>query len=290
MSVLTARAGTWLEPEAHRKIVAFAEAQQVPGGGFRGRDGGGSDLYYALFGAGVLDALGERRPLRRLRGYVKAFGAGDALDFVHLACLARLRARVIRFGPRTRRLVLRGLEQYRAANGGYNHARKDAAAGTAYGAFLASLAYADSGQPMPGRDAMLASLEELKAPDGAYANQTNAAAGSTNATAAAVLIRNQWGAPTEPRTHDWLLARHHPCGGFMATPRAPVPDLLSTATALCALHAAGAGLDAIRDQCTEFVIAVWHEGGGFCGSLADDTPDCEYTYYALLALGVLTCT
>jgi hypothetical protein len=85
---------------------------------------------------------------------------------------------------------------------------------------------------------------------------------------------------------QWLLARcRH--GGFFANPDAPVPDLLSTATALHALRSLHAPLDAIREDCLDFVDSLWTSQGAFYGTWVDDTPDCEYTYYGLLALGHL---
>jgi hypothetical protein len=80
----------------------------------------------------------------------------------------------------------------------------------------------------------------------------------------------------------------HPESGFYAAPAAPIPDLLSTATALHALSAMGVPLDALREPCLDFVQSLWNGAGAFSGSWADGTPDCEYTYYGLLALGHLT--
>ena len=79
----------------------------------------------------------------------------------------------------------------------------------------------------------------------------------------------------------------HPDSGFYAVPGAPMPDLLSTATAIHALSVLGEPLDAIREPCLDFVRSLWSGDGGFGGSWADPTPDCESTYYGLLALGHL---
>jgi hypothetical protein len=54
--------------------------------------------------------------------------------------------------------------------------------------------------------------------------------------------------------------------------------------ALSALHVPLAGL---RDPCLDFVDSLWITAG-FFGTWADDTVDCEYTFYALLALGHLS--
>jgi prenyltransferase beta subunit len=282
------RACAWLERSAKERIIAFAAAQQRPDGGFGGRDGAGSDLYYTVFGAAVLDILGQRRRLKPLRGYVKSIARGGDLDFVHLVCLARLHARTAPWGFMTRRRILDAIESYRSADGGYHHARQNAAHGTPYAAFLATLACTDYGRrPVPRREALLESLKASRTPDGAYANEVDASTGHTNATAAAVLVRHYSGLDADPALAEWLMARHDARGGFLANPHAPIPDLLSTATALFALQAMDVSLDAIREVCTEFVELLWQENGGFSGHLVDDTPDCEYTFYALLALGVL---
>jgi hypothetical protein len=67
-----------------------------------------------------------------------------------------------------------------------------------------------------------------------------------------------------------------------------MPDLLSTATALHALAILQVPLAPIHDSCLDFIDTLWTNRGGFYGSWADDTLDCEYTYYGLLALGHLT--
>lgn len=280
--------GAWLQPAACEDIIDFAKSRQQPDGGFCGRDNGDSDLYYTIFGAGILECLGQRAALMSLRRYLKSFGVGEGLDLVHLACLTRLRARAMfRGGPKEQRKILFLLETYRSADGGYHNSRQNASHGTAYAAFLALLAYTETKLPVPNGGKLLDSLKKLRTSDGAYANEIDAVTGQTNATAATLLVQRNLGEPPHPKTVDWLMARHHPKGGFFASPTAPMPDLLSTATALFALQAVGASLDAIREPCMESVELLWHDEGGFCGHLADDTPDCEYTFYALLALGVL---
>jgi hypothetical protein len=67
-----------------------------------------------------------------------------------------------------------------------------------------------------------------------------------------------------------------------------MPDLLSTATALHALSALHAPFDDIREPCLDFVDSLWTSQGAFYGTWADETPDCEYTFYGLLALGHLS--
>jgi hypothetical protein len=67
-----------------------------------------------------------------------------------------------------------------------------------------------------------------------------------------------------------------------------MPDLLSTATALHALTALHVPLTPIAERCLDFVDTLWVNRGAFYGTWADEQPDCEYTYYGLLALGHLS--
>ena len=112
--------------------------------------------------------------------------------------------------------------------------------------------------------------------------------GLTTTTAAAVLVLRQLGVSPGRDAGMWLLDRCYPRGGFFASPATPVPDLLSTATALHALAAMHLPLGGLREPCLDFVDSLWTNRGGFFGTWADDEADCEYTYYALLALGHLS--
>jgi hypothetical protein len=69
---------------------------------------------------------------------------------------------------------------------------------------------------------------------------------------------------------------------------APLPDLLSTATALHALAAMHVDFSAAKEPCLDFIDTLWSSKGGFYGTWEDDVLDCEYTFYALLALGHLS--
>jgi hypothetical protein len=113
--------------------------------------------------------------------------------------------------------------------------------------------------------------------------------GTVPATAAAITLLHQLGMPISAAAGDWLLAQTHSDGGWLAVPGAPVPDLLSTATALHALACLERPLpEALREKCLDFVDTLWSAEGGFHGHWADDALDAEYTFYGLLALGHLT--
>src|SRR4029078_7562449 len=100
--------------------------------------------------------------------------------------------------------------------------------------------------------------------------------GLTPTTAAAVTLLRPLDQPIDPTLGDWLLARCHADGGFFATPAAPIPDLLSTATALHALAGMNVNLEPVKESCLDFIDTLWSSQGAFCGSWEDDVLDCEY--------------
>lgn len=281
-----ARLAPTLLGESRDLVRGFLHGALNPDGGFQDR-GGNSDLYYTVFGLEGLAALGEPSPGATVR-YLEQFGDGSGLDFVHLTCLARAWATARASGAPAglASAMLARLESFRSADGGYAQAA-GAPTGTAYACFLALGAAEDLGAAVPDPAALLACVAALRAADGGYANHPGAAAGSTPATAAAVTVLRHLDQSPDAGLAGWILARERH-GGFFAAPGAPVPDLLSTATALHALAALHADIEPLREPCLDFVDTLWTNAGGFCGSWMDPVLDCEYTYYGLLALGHLS--
>jgi hypothetical protein len=270
-------------------VVAFLRGQQNADGGFKNR-AGDSDLYYTVFGLDGLLALRADLPVTSAVSYLRTFEHRvDELDFVHVACLARawaaLPATARAHAPREQ--ILKRVASFCSEDGAYS-ATPGAGRGTLYGCFLAAGAHQDVGEALPGVPAVVACIERLRAADGGYANDDGLPMGLTPPTAAAAALLRNLQRPVPLGLEDWLLARHRPEGGFFATPIAPVPDLLSTATALHALAGLHADLEPVKEPCLDFIDSLWTNRGGFFGTWEDDVVDCEYTYYALLALGHLS--
>jgi hypothetical protein len=282
-----ARLAPSLLGDAGHLVVQFIQSQGSDDGGFRGRSER-SDLYYTVFAMEGLAALGADVPLARVEPYLRSFGDGDGLDLVHLACLARCWAS---FPPGempqgARDGILHRIESHRSGDGGCN-ALQGAERGTVYGCFLARGAYQDLQAEMPDAAGLVRCVRSLRLGDGSYANEANLKVGSTATTSAAIMLLRSLGADVGSSSADWLQARCDPRGGFHATAAAPIPDLLSTATALHALAAMHVSLDSVRDPCLDFLDSLWSARGAFRGNWLDDALDCEYTYYGLLAAGHL---
>jgi prenyltransferase beta subunit len=259
-------------------------------GGFRDREGK-ADLYYTVFGIEALLALGAELDVGRVARYLKRFGDGGGLDLVHLACLARCDADLggAALSPAARRAVAGRIADFRSGDGGYgNEAGSDR--GTVYSCFLALGACEDTGAELPEPARAREFIRGMATADGGYANERTAAmvAGSTPATAAAVLFLEQTGQAAASATAGWLLERCHERGGFFAAPGAPWPDLLSTATALHALAALREPLGVVREPCLDFLDSLWTPRGSFFAHWGETRLDAEYTFYALLALGHLS--
>ena len=255
-------------------VRQFVRRQQNPDGGFKNR-AGESDLYYTVFGLDCLVALQEPIDAVRLDNYLHSFGDGGDLDFVHLTCLARCWSG--RAPEETRAAILDRLKSFPPP-------------ATVYEWFLACGACLDLGAPLPDSAGLLRCVGSMRSRDGACGNVPDLPLGSTTATAAAVALLRQFNEPQPAEFGPWLLAQARPDGGFVAMPIAPMPDLLSTATALHALASLKVPFDDIREPCLDFLDTLWTNEGGFHGHWADDHLDVEYTSYALLALGHLSTT
>lgn len=269
-------------------VVEFVRKNQSEHGGFKNR-AGQSDLYYTVFALDSLHALQAEIPVESVAVYLHSFGSGESLDFVHLACLARCWAALSRdlLSGSVKDQILARLEAYRSRDGGFQE-RNGAAHGTTYGSFLALGAYQDLGGELPAQAEVLNSTLSLKTRDGGFANQPGLPGGTTPATAAAVTVLRHLGAPVPREVGDWLLSRSYREGGFFAGPDAPMPDLLSTATALHALSSLRIAFDDLREPCLDFIDTLWSSEGSFYGNWTETALDCEYTFYGLLALGHLS--
>ena len=246
-----ARLAPSLLREAASPVAEFFLSQFTDDGGATDR-AGQSDLYYTVFGLEGLIAL-QCEPPARTRRFLESFGDGDGLDLVHLCCLARCWAALRQSGPDLADKISERWDR-----------------GSVYHSFLA-----------------WGALQDLGCEPEAFVVRNESLTDTTPTTAAAVTLLRQMQAPVPSNAVSWLLARAHPEGGFCATKDAPMPDLLSTATALHALSGQHVSFTHLKENTLDFLDTLW-TGRAFCGSWADDEPDCEYTYYALLAMGHLS--
>lgn len=89
-------------------------------------------------------------------------------------------------------------------------------------------------------------------------------------------------------SEDQELLKSFACetGGFRAFAHLNHADMLSTAVALFALDFADCDLRLLKPACLDFIGQNFSDGAFLSGD-GDPTADVEYTFYGLLALGVL---
>lgn len=283
-----ARLAPHLLGDATSLVENFFKSRYHPEGCFVDRDGQ-PDLYYTVFGIEGLMALRAQFDPAPIAPFLEKQGGGDELDLVHLSCLARAWASVpeLEIQPGIADEIICNVERFRSSDSGYSQ-HIAAARGTAYACFLALGIYQDCGRELPDPTAMNACLDSLRTGDGAFSNEPGMPFGLTAPTAAAITIKHQLGVENNPVSGEWLMGLYHPQGGFCALPQVPMPDLLSTATALHALACLQMPVESIKESCLDFIDSLWVNKGAFYGEWSDDALDCEYTFYALLALGHLS--
>jgi hypothetical protein len=284
-----ARLAPKLLGESTALVADFFKSQWHADGGYCNRDGQ-SDLYYSVFGLEGAIALQQPLPTALLYEYVKSFGEAQDLDLIHVACLARcwaaLPANFQQECPVER--LLQRIEAGRTKDGGYESVI-GRERGSLYGAFMAVGAYQDLRQPIPDQERLLDFVAGLRNDDGAFQQSLDLPVSLVPATAGAVtLLRHLGDRPIDGAIGDWLLSCFDPQGGFRSAPSAPIPDLLSTATALHALTSLKIDIGPRKEPCLDFIDSLWTNRGGFFGHWEDSHVDCEYTYYGLLALGHLS--
>ena len=249
------RAETYLAKDAER-IIQFTLTRQNPDGGFRGKDQS-SDLYYTMFAVATLTAFDADFDREKVLNYLQSHEEAN-LDLVHLACLVRSFANLTDNPPDETlcERITNQLEIYRSADGGYSLS-PNAQYSSAYACFLAIGLLQDLCIEPPQPQAIIKSLELLKLPNAAYTNDQQIPFGATSPTAAAVTTLLQLNQPIDPQSVEFLFSQCSPDGGFFAFENAPLPDLLSTATAIHTLSVAGADLKKIKEPCLDFVKSLW---------------------------------
>ena len=298
------------------KHSRWITAQQTTEGGFPNRRGN-TELYYTTFGLRSLSALNALTPdiagkackyLLLLRQNAQRT-LGDAVSAASWWDGVTLCEEVL--GPclgegdrnQTTELTIQLLAKLKRDDGGW---AKTAMEGNSslYHTFLALCAYQRMGKPMPEINKVERFLGTLAHSEGGFLENKYSKKPGTNGTAAGIALslmlqtqsllgRMAIGAGLQQVLQPWIsknfmthagfIQRMHSSdeGGFIATPSAPVADLLSTYTALFTLKNLGQTDARMLDRALKYARSLEDPAGGYIGFLLETTPDCEYTFYGL---------
>ena len=267
--------------EAQKRIVLFVKSKIVENKSFMDKNGK-DDLYYTSFGLMLAYVF-------KLNIHTKHTGQwldkqddklSDLVDYS-----AYIRCRMICKMLQSGKLIFalsRMFNKKQTLPDFTNYPHNDKY--SPYSRFLMLSLMEDMGNETWNVQEVLKSLSSYRVETGGFSNIRESRQASTNATVAALAVKGQLSGYRVDDDIDYLRSLQDDSGGFYANSSAPVPDLLSTATALFMLQSYGV---APRINPDSFIDAHWQPSGGFCATLMDEDCDVEYTFYGLLALGAL---
>jgi len=303
-----------LSVEALSQISSFIKSKKHPDGGFMDR-AGNQDPYYSVFGYTLAYLTNIELDTKKELDYLLSWSKNRQIDFIHAISLLRsyyivlaihkkkywkwvkflsklnfvrtqVEKKIVRQVRREGKHWIEILEGYRSKDGGFNQNKSNAKNATVYATFLAWGLWQDLSVNKKVTSKLINCILPLKKSDGSFVNDIKSKSGVTTATAAGICMLKS-GKLNVNDSIDWLKKQILPVGGFLAAEGLPIADLLSTSTALLALTLDGEKLTSFSNKLKEFINLHWDTSGGFFGSIADQIPDVEYTYYGLLALGLM---
>lgn len=282
-----------LDEQGREEVLQFIISQQNADGGFQDR-GERSDLYYSLFGMLMLRAWGgehgaegleteDQEPLPKLvegplpelvegailklRQFVTRQSNSEVPGFIGQCCLVLLQKEL----NIARSARLKAFYSLARSSWKERHSIN-----LSYRSFVLFLTL----------DAVLPSSKILKFGSKKMLAQTTVDQHSPcSEVAARVFLQKMMG---QDVSDGQKLLKMFACesGGFKAFLHLQQADMLSTAVALFALNLAGDDLRLLRPACLDFIQQNFSDGAFLSGD-GDQTADVEYTFYGLLALGVL---
>ncbi len=302
-----------LSPDAIGLIQSFLKSKKHANGGFVDRSGT-PDPYYSVFGYTLSYVFDIEIDDKKGEAFLTSWEAQNKVDFVHAVSLLRCHYLLEAidwansFGKLSKSLakttffqnlfgreitkkvqkkhkkLLKIITDFQSKDNGFNHLSENAENASVYANFLAFGLFEDIYFSKNWRKQIAKSCNSLKLANGSFVNHPKSKQGISSTTAAGIILENCIASPIF-ESAEWLKEQIQPHGGFLAGENVPVADVLSTATSLFALEITGEVSDEIKSKAVEFVNLHWDDSGGFFGSIADQIPDLEYTFYGLLAIG-----
>ncbi|MDR0328078.1 MAG: terpene cyclase/mutase family protein [Planctomycetaceae bacterium] len=278
------------KPERRNELRAYFLAALDQNGGFRGRKGIGN-LYYTAFalrGLFLLGMLDNKKLLNRVTDFLEKeqcridLSPADILSGVFCTFLINT-VQEKELLPRQRVSLLDRWEHFRRSDGCFAATEKSAFSST-YTTFLSAIFYELLGVPERIQSIPAEPILARRRSDGGYVELPPLQYGGTNPTAAAVglLTILEVPLPEKEKTVEFLCRCQQPAGGFQAHARIPIPDLLSSFSALTALYDLDAADHVNHSALRNFVKNLRSPDGGFFGTLPDQQSDVEYTFYGMV--------
>ncbi len=272
-----------LNKEALSRITRFVESQKTDEDVFVNKNKT-ADLYYTMFGWLLACVLHIRLDPKKTLFYLEQQDTKQ-MDLIHYAAFIRCRLlRELLSGNKMKLLLNSILVMPVKALHEFDSFPHDDAE-SPYSWFIRLSLLEDANRKTANKNEIKRSLSEYKVPGGGYSNIKGNGFAATNATVAALAVSGQLDGYKENEDIRFLQGLQQESGGFAAAADSPIPDLLSTATALFMLRCYN-----MQPEISplDFIDAHWLDSGGFSATLLEETSDVEYTFYGLLALGTMS--
>jgi geranylgeranyl transferase type-2 subunit beta len=277
------------KPERREELRGYFLSAFEQNGGFRGRKGSG-DLYYSAFalrGLFLLGMLDDEKLLTNVADFIEVqqrredLSPTDLLSWTFCAVLTQT-VQGKELLPKQIASLLNHWERFRSPDGCFATSEKTDFSST-YTTFLAAIFYELLGESERCRSIPVEPILERRRSDGGFVELPPLQYSGTNPTAAAVglLTILEVPLPEKQKTVEFLCRCEQPFGGFRAHARIPLPDLLSSFSALMALYDLDAADRVNRASLLNFVTSLRSPDGGFFGMMPDQQSDVEYTFYGM---------
>jgi len=256
-----------LDEKSQAEVKHFILEQQSENGGFCDR-AGISDVYYSLFGFFLSEAAGITHTKPGLLSYLEQLSASHKEGLINKCCIAII-GKGLKISVRQKITGIWGLISEFFSGAG--------AISRSYQYFMVFLALDAYGLNNPVSRFLIKPL---------FKNQEVQPDFPCPLVAAIVVLKTNLGIPADKELR-LLMGFFDEENGFKSFKDAPAADMLSTAVALAALKSTGYDLRMVRPACLSLVERNF-DSGAFLAGNGDWERDPEYTFYGLLALGLIT--
>ncbi len=305
-----------LSDEARVLIRNFLRSCQHHEGGFTDR-ANTPDPYYSVYGYFLAYVFDLEINIKKERAFLDSWKKNNPIDLIHAVCLLQCAFLIEAIYQKSKdnkimyllsnsELLKKQLKsliakkvlkehidltdlifKYNTPNGGFNALDKNAKFANIYASFLVLNLLIDLNLLNSKSELFIENIQDYQLADGSFVNEINAENGTSSVTAAGIILSLYSKNMESQKGIQWLMDQKKTNGGFAIGSDVPIADLLSTATTMLSLHMNGEPKSNYNLNVFEFINLHWDESGGFFGSVADMHPDCEYTFYALLCLGLI---
>ena len=276
MIALLRNALNLLDEQGRGEVFQFLTSQQNPDGGFQDR-GGRSDLYYSLFGGLMLGATEKeagaavpelvKGTIQKLKLFITRQSNSVIPGFIEKCCLVLLQ-KELKTKRTSRILAIFSL--------GKSFWKERNSINLSYRSFVLFLTLE---AVLPFRGILKVGAKRMLA-------RTIVDQHSPCSEVAAKVFLQKMMNQDGSKEQELLKSFASEAGGFKAFAHLNNADMLSTSVALFALNYAGCDLRLLKPACLDFIGQNFADGAFLSGD-GDLTADVEYTFYGLLALGVL---